>query len=301
MELKKIIKTASKLANAYRVTNGKKFRLKNVDPDDTLAFKNGSKPRAKAALAAGIEALAELQKRLLAQDKWAALFIFQAMDDADKDNVIDHLKSAVNPQGCQIFSFKALTGDNSFDHDYLRRYIKSLPERGHIGIFNRSYYEEVLAVRTHPEFLEKEKLPPELITKSIWRQRFKDMRSFERYLAHNGVAVCKFFLHTSKKEQKKRFLERLDDLGKHWKISSADTKERELWRDYMQAYSDMIRNTATKYAPWYVVPANNNWFARVIAAAAVIETLAGLDLKCPKVSEKKVKQPAEPKIVLMHN
>ena len=222
----------------------------------------------------GIDALAELQDMLYAQDRWAVLLIFQAMDAAGKDGAIKHVMSGVNPQGCQVFSFKAPTSED-LDHDYLWRCMKCLPERGRIGIFNRSYYEETLVVRVHPEFLEKQKLPPELVTKDIWKDRFQDIRSFERYLTRNGVAICKFFLHVSKKEQKKRFLERLDNPEKNWKFSANDAKERDYWDDYMEAYEDTIRNTATKDAPWYVVPADNKWFTRVVVAAAVIDTLAG--------------------------
>ncbi|MGH7494319.1 MAG: polyphosphate kinase 2 family protein [bacterium] len=299
MELKEIIKSARKFSAPFQVTNGKDFRLKDIDPDDTLEFKDEDKPRAKEALATGVEALAELQERLYAQDKWAVLLIFQAMDAAGKDGAIKHVMSGINPQGCQVFSFKAPTSED-LDHDYLWRCLKCLPERGRIGIFNRSYYEEVLVVRTHPEYLEKQKLPPELVTKDIWQERFDDICNFERYLTRNGVAICKFFLHVSKKEQKKRFLERLDNPEKHWKFSSADAKEREFWGDYMEAYEDMIRHTATKYAPWYVVPADNKWFTRLAVAAAAIDTLAALDLKYPEVSEEKVKELAETKAVLLN-
>ncbi len=299
MEIKEIIKSARKLAAPFQVTNGKDFRLKDFDPGDTLEFKDEDKPRAKEALAMGVEALAELQERLYAQDKWAVLVIFQAMDAAGKDGAIKHVMSGVNPQGCQVFSFKAPTSDD-LDHDYLWRCTKCLPERGRIGIFNRSYYEEVLVVRTHPEFLEKQKLPLELITKDIWQERFEDIRNFERYLSHNGIALCKFFLHVSKKEQKKRFLERLDNSEKHWKFSAADAKEREFWGDYMEAYEDMICHTATKQAPWYVAPADNKWFTRLVVAAAVIDTLAGLDLKYPEVSEEKMQELAEIKKALLN-
>lgn len=298
MKLKEIIKTAGQLAEPFRVSNGKDFRLKDIDPDDTLDFKSEDKPRAKEALATGVEALAELQERLYAQDKRAVLFIFQAMDAAGKDGAIKHVMSGVNPQGCQVFSFKAPTSED-LDHDYLWRCMKCLPERGRIGIFNRSYYEEVLVVRVHPEFLEKQKLPPELVTKDVWDERFEDICNFERYLTRNGIAICKFFLHVSKKEQKQRFLERLDNPEKHWKFSTADVKEREFWSDYMEAYEDMIRNTATKYAPWYVVPANNKWFTRVVVVAAAIDTLAGLDLKFPEVSEEKLKELAEAREALV--
>ena len=232
----------------------------------------------------GVEALAELQDKLYAQDRWAVLLIFQAMDAAGKDGAIKHVMSGVNPQGCQVYSFKAPSAED-LDHDYLWRCMKCLPERGRIGIFNRSYYEETLVVRVHPEFLEKQKLPPELVTKDIWKERFEDIRSFERYLTRNGVVIRKFFLHVSKKEQKKRFLERLENPEKNWKFSANDVKERGFWDDYMEAYEDMIRNTATKEAPWYVVPADNKWFTRVVVAAAVIDALDSLDLQYPKVEQ----------------
>ena len=243
-DMKKLIKNARKLAKPFRVTDGK-FRLKDIDPGDTLDLTSEDKPRAKEALAMGIDVLAELQDMLYAQDNWAVLLIFQAMDAAGKDGAIKHVMSGVNPQGCQVFSFKAPTSED-LDHDYLWRCIKNMPERGRIGIFNRSYYEETLVVRVHREFLEKQKLPPDLITKDIWKDRFQDIRSFERYLTRNGVAIRKFFLHVSNKEQKKRFLERIEEPEKNWKFSANDAKEREYWDDYMDAYEDMIRNTATK-------------------------------------------------------
>jgi PPK2 family polyphosphate:nucleotide phosphotransferase len=295
-EMKTMIKRARKLAKPFRVTDDN-FRLKDIDPDDTLDLTSEDKPRAKEALATGIEVLAELQNRLYAQDNWAVLLIFQAMDAAGKDGAIKHVMSGINPQGCQVFSFKAPTSED-LDHDYLWRCMKCLPERGRIGIFNRSYYEETLVVRVHQEFLQKQKLPPELITKDIWQERFQDIRSFERYLTRNGVAIRKFFLHVSNKEQKKRFLERIEQPEKNWKFSANDAKEREHWDDYMEAYEDMIRNTATKRAPWYVVPADNKWFTRVIVAAAVIDALDSLDLKYPKVSDAKLKELAAAKRAL---
>ena len=294
--MKKLIKKARKLAKPFRVTDDK-FRLKDIDPGDTLDLTSEDKPRAKEALAMGIDVLAELQDMLYAQDNWAVLLIFQAMDAAGKDGAIKHVMSGVNPQGCQVFSFKAPTSED-LDHDYLWRCIKCMPERGRIGIFNRSYYEETLVVRVHREFLEKQKMPPDLITKDIWKDRFQDIRSFERYLTRNGVAIRKFFLHVSNKEQKKRFLERIEEPEKNWKFSANDAKEREYWDDYMEAYEDMIRNTATKDAPWYVVPADNKWFTRVVVAAAVIDALADLDLKYPKVSEAKLKELAAAKRAL---
>jgi PPK2 family polyphosphate:nucleotide phosphotransferase len=296
-EIKKLIKKARKLAKPFRVTDDS-FRLKDIDPGDTLDLTSEDKPRAKEALAMGIDVLAELQDRLYAQDNWAVLLIFQAMDAAGKDGAIKHVMSGINPQGCQVFSFKAPTSED-LDHDYLWRCIKCMPERGRIGIFNRSYYEETLVVRVHREFLEKQKLPPDLITKDIWKERFQDIRSFERYLTRNGVAIRKFFLHVSNKEQKKRFLERIEEPEKNWKFSANDAKEREYWDDYMEAYEDMIRNTGTKAAPWYVGPADNKWFTRVAVAAAVIEALDDLDLKYPKVSDSKLKELAAAKKALM--
>ena len=295
-EMKSLIKRARKFAKPFRVTHDG-FRLKDIDPDDTLDLTSEDKPQAKEALATGIDGLAELQDMLYAQDNWAVLLIFQAMDAAGKDGAIKHVMSGVNPQGCQVFSFKAPTSED-LDHDYLWRCMKCLPERGRIGIFNRSYYEETLVVRVHREFLEKQKLPPDLVTKDIWEERFQDIRSFERYLTRNGVAIRKFFLHVSNKEQKKRFLERIDEPEKNWKFSANDAKEREYWGDYMEAYEDMIRNTATKNAPWYVVPADNKWFTRVVVAAAVIDALADLDLKYPKVSDNKLKELAAAKRAL---
>jgi PPK2 family polyphosphate:nucleotide phosphotransferase len=298
MKTKAFTKRARKFAAPFRVTNGEKFRLKDVDPDDTLGLKSADKPRAKEALAMGVQFLAELQDKLYAQDKWAVLLIFQAMDAAGKDGAIKHVMSGVNPQGCQVYSFKAPSSED-LDHDYLWRCMKCLPNRGHIGIFNRSYYEETLVVRVHPEFLAKQKLPPELITKRIWEERFRDIRHFERYLANNGVALCKFFLHVSKKEQKARFLERLENPEKNWKFSAADMNERGFWDEYRKAYEDMIRNTAAKHAPWYVVPADNKWFTRVVVAAAVIDTLASLDLAYPKVAPEKLKELAAAKRALL--
>lgn len=294
--MKELIKTARKLAKPFRVTDDS-FRLKDYDPGDTLEFTSEDKPRAKEALETGISILQELQDRLYAQDRWAVLLIFQAMDAAGKDGAIKHVMSGINPQGCQVFSFKSPTNEE-LDHDYMWRCIKSLPERGRIGIFNRSYYEETLIVRVHRDLLEKEKLPPELVTKDIWKERFHDIRSFERYLSRNGVCIRKFFLNVSKKEQKKRFLERIDEPEKNWKFSATDAKEREYWDDYMEAYEDMIRNTATKEAPWYAVPADNKWFTRVVVGAAVIEALDDLDLHYPKVSDSKLKELEEAKKTL---
>src|SRR6266404_603825 len=299
MKTKEIIETASELAKPFRISKGKNVRLKDVDPDDTLDFtKEADKPRAKEALAMGVTALAELQDKLYAQDKWAVLLIFQAMDAAGKDGAIKHVLSGVNPQGCQVYSFKSPSSED-LDHDYLWRCMKCLPNRGHIGIFNRSYYEEVLVVRVHPEFLARQKLPPRLVDKKIWQQRFEDIRNFEQYLARNGVVVRKFFLHVSKKEQKRRFLERIEDTQKNWKFSSNDAAERDFWDGYMQAYEEMIQETATKAAPWYVVPADNKWFTRVVVGAAVIEALDELDLKYPEIGEEKLKELATAKKKLL--
>lgn len=299
MTEKQIIRTARKLARPFRITNGAKFRLKDVDPGDTLDFSPDDKAELKERLAAnGIRMLAALQDKLYADDKWAVLLIFQAMDAAGKDSTIKHVMSGVNPQGCQVFSFKAPSVEE-LDHDYLWRCVTRLPNRGHIGIFNRSYYEETLVVRVHPELLEKQKLPPQLVGKQIWKERFADIRHFERYLTHNGIIVRKFFLHVSKKEQKRRFLERIEDPDKNWKFSASDIAEREHWDEYMAAYEDMIQNTATPEAPWYVVPADNKWFTRIVVAAAIIETLADLDLKYPQVGPAKQKELAAAKRALL--
>ena len=299
MKTKKIIKRARDVSDPFRITKGKEFRLKDVDPNDTLEFtKEADKPRAKETLAMGVTALAELQDKLYAQDRWAVLLIFQAMDAAGKDGAIKHVMSGVNPQGCQVYSFKSPTSDD-LDHDYLWRCMKCLPNRGHIGIFNRSYYEEVLAVRVHPEFLAKQKLPEKLVGKNIWEERFEDIRNFEKYLTRNGIVVRKFFLHVSKKEQKRRFLERIENSAKNWKFSANDAAERDFWDDYMDAYQELIQETATKDAPWYVVPADNKWFTRVVVAAAVIDALAELKLAYPQVDEKKLKELAAAKEKLM--
>ena len=296
-EIKDFIKKARKLAKPFRVTDSS-FRLKDIDPGDTLDFTSEDKPRAKEALAMGVSLLGELQDMLYAQDRWAVLLIFQGMDAAGKDSAIKHVMSGVNPQGCQVYSFKAPSNEE-LDHDFMWRCIIRLPERGRIGIFNRSYYEETLVVRVHRQFLEKQKLPPELVTKHIWEERFQDIRHFERYLTRNGVAIRKFFLHVSKEEQKKRFLERIEEPEKHWKFSADDIKEREYWNDYMEAYEDMIQNTATKHAPWYVVPGDKKWFTRLIVAAAVIEALASLDLHYPELSKEKLKELAAAKKALL--
>ena len=298
MKKSKVIKVARTFAKPFRVTNGKKFRLKDYDPADTLHLGDEDKPRAKEALAMGIQALSELQDKLYAQDQWAVLLIFQAMDAAGKDGAIKHVMSGINPQGCQVHSFKAPTSEE-LDHDFLWRCSKRVPERGRIGIFNRSYYEETLVVRVHPEILEKQKVPRELLTKRLWDERHQDIRAFERYLTRNGVIVRKFFLHVSKEEQKKRFLARIDTPEKNWKFSSDDVRERGHWDAYQRAYEDAIRQTATDDAPWYVVPADNKWFTRLVVAAAVIDAMASLDLKYPEVGEEKLKELAAAKAELL--
>lgn len=289
MNLKDVIKGARRFSEPFRIADDDGFRLKQIDPTDTLHFKSEDKARAQEGLANGVEALTALQDMLYAQDQWSVLLIFQAMDAAGKDGAIKHVMSGVNPQGCQVFSFKGPSAEE-LDHDYLWRCMRCLPERGRIGIFNRSYYEETLAVRVHPEFLRSQKLPKKLVTDKIWDQRFRDIRNFERYLTHNGIVVRKFYLHLSKDEQKKRFLARLDRPEKNWKFSINDAKERGFWNDYMKAYEETIRNTATDYAPWYVVPADNKWFTRLVVAAAVIDALASLKLAYPTVGKEKLKE-----------
>ena len=276
-----------KLVKRYRVEDGKDFRLKDFDPADTAHFR--SSESAKELLETGVARMAQLQDKLYAENRWGLLVIFQAMDAAGKDGVIKHVMSGLNPQGCQVFSFKAPSAEE-LDHDYLWRTMKCVPERGRIGIFNRSYYEEVLVVRVHPEFLENQKIPPSLVTKKIWEDRFEDINAFERYLTRNGIVVRKFYLNVSRKEQKKRFLARVDDPEKNWKFSAADLHERGFWDDYMEAYEDMIRNTASEEAPWYVVPADNKWFTRLVVAGAIIDSLQDLNLAYPVVSEDKKKE-----------
>lgn len=289
MELKTVIRRARRYSEPFRVAKGKTFDLRDVDPEETLHLNSEDKPRAREMLEEGIEAMAHLQEMLYAQDKWAILLIFQAMDAAGKDGAIKHVMSGVNPQGCQVFSFKAPTSED-LDHDYLWRCMKRLPERGRIGIFNRSYYEETLVVRVHPELLARQKLPPQLVTKRIWTERFEDIRHFEQYLSRNGILVLKFFLHVSKKEQRKRFLARLDTPEKNWKFSEADVRERAHWNEYQKAYEEMIQQTASKEAPWYVVPADNKWFTRLVVASAIIDALDSLNLSFPKVDGAKIRE-----------
>jgi PPK2 family polyphosphate:nucleotide phosphotransferase len=295
LSLSEGIEQCRKFSAPYCVTDGRKFRLKDVDPEDTGELTSAHKAEAKEALAVGVEMLAQLQERLYAQDRWTILLIFQAMDAAGKDGAIEHVMSGVNPQGCQVHSFKAPSPEE-LDHDYLWRCLKALPERGRIGIFNRSYYEDV--VRVHKELLERQKLPASLITTSIWDERYEDIRNVERYLARNGVLIRKFFLHVSKKEQKKRFLERLDNPDKNWKFSMTDAKERAHWDDYQEAYENMVRATASKQAPWYVVPADNKRFTRVVVAAAIIDALGSLDLSFPEVDDEKKRELAAARLAL---
>ena len=288
-----------RFSKPFRITDGKDFRLADFDPGDTLHLESEDKPRAREGLQLGVRYLAQLQDVLYAQDKWAVLLVFQAMDAAGKDGAIKHVFSGVNPQGCDVNSFKAPSAEE-LDHDYMWRCMKALPERGRIGIFNRSYYEEVLVVRVHQELLLKQKLPPELITKKIWKDRYEDIRAIERYLARNGVLILKFFLHLSKDEQKKRFMARLDDPDKNWKFSVADASERQHWDEYQSAYDEMIRNTASKHAPWYVVPADNKWFTRLAVAASVIEGLVSLELEYPRVGPKKKRELAAARTTLLN-
>jgi PPK2 family polyphosphate:nucleotide phosphotransferase len=287
MKARKLVKEMEGIAAAYCVTDGKKFRLKDFNPGDTDGVK--SKKVAESLLEGSSAVLAEMQEKLYAQDVWALLLIFQGMDAAGKDGAIKHVMSGINPQGCDVYAFKAPTNEE-LEHDFLWREHKVLPSRGKIGIFNRSYYEEVLVVRVHPHLLKAEKLPEELITKHIWEDRYEDINAFERFLTRNGVVIRKFFLYVSKEEQKRRFLERLGDSKKNWKFSMDDIKERKFWDDYQEAYEEMVQNTATKRAPWYVVPADNKWYGRLVVASAIIEALNGLDLAFPDVDKEKKKE-----------
>ena len=278
---------ASKLSDQYRVNGSKKFRLKDFDPESTAHVH--SKEHAQELLDRGIGEMRDLQTKLYAQDRWAVLIILQGMDAAGKDGLIKHVMAGVNPQGCQVYSFKQPSAEE-LNHDFMWRSNQRLPERGHIGIFNRSYYEELLVVRVHPDILKNERVPEELITKDIWRERFEDIRNSEGYLARNGTIVRKFFLNLSKKEQKKRFLERLEKPEKNWKFSAADLRERQCWDDYMDAYQEMIAGTSSKHAPWYVVPADNKWYTRLVVAAAIVDALTELKLSYPTVSAEQRKQ-----------
>lgn len=278
---KKLIKEVTGLAKPYRVTSGEKFTLADFRTDADGGLKEDGET--DKLLAKGIELMSDLQERLYADDTWSVLLIFQAMDAAGKDGTIKHVMSGINPAGCQVTSFKQ-PSSLELDHDFLWRSAVALPQRGRIGIFNRSYYEETLVVRVHKQVLKAEKIPPQLVGKHVWKERFQDINAFERHLARNGTVILKFFLHLSKGEQKKRFLARLDEPAKNWKFSTADLKERALWDDYQDAYEEMIAATATPHAPWYVVPADNKWFMRLVVAGAVVKALDDLDLKFPEVS-----------------
>ena len=295
--MKDFLKQARKYSEPFRITDGKSFRLKKIDPANTLSFDSDDKPKAQQALEAGVELLAKLQDKLYAQDRWAVLIIFQAMDAAGKDGAIKHVMSGVDPQGCEVSSFKSPSAEE-LDHDFLWRCAKRVPERGRIGIFNRSYYEETLVVRVHQNYLEGQKLPPDVKTKDLWKRRYQDITSFERYLSHNGVIVLKFFLHVSKEEQKQRFLARIDDPAKNWKFSLGDVREREHWDEYMDAYEDTIRHTASKHAPWYVVPADHKWFTRLVVASAIVTNLNALGLDYPALNEEELKALQEAKKTL---
>lgn len=284
---KELIKKAENFSKQYRVGKVEGFKLKNYETKASFNLGPEGKPLVNETLQIGVDALAAMQDILYAQDKWSLLIIFQAMDAAGKDGAIKHVMSGINPQGCQVSSFKAPSSED-LDHDYLWRCQKHLPERGRIGIFNRSYYEEVLVVRVHEAILKGQKLPEKLITKDIWEKRFKDIRNFEKYLNRNGTIVIKFFLNVSKEEQKKRFIERVDDPDKNWKFSAADAKERGFWNDYMHAYEELIKNTSTEKSPWYVIPADNKSYARIAIASAIITALDEMDLEYPTVSDEKI-------------
>ena len=282
-------KQVEKFIRPYKITSGKNFRLRDIDPGDTGGLKSEDKTEAKELLARGVEWLAEQQDMLYAQDHWAVLLVFQAMDAAGKDGTIKHVTSGINPQGCTVTSFKQPSSEE-LDHDYLWRYMRNVPARGQIGIFNRSYYEEVLVVKIHEELLARQKMHPSLVTKKLWKHRYEDIASYEHYLARNGVVTLKFFLHVSREEQKRRFMERLDNPEKNWKFSSSDVAERQHWSEYQDAYEDAIRNTASEHAPWYVVPADNKWFTRLVVGAAVVDAMAGLKLHYPQVGPAKLKE-----------
>ena len=288
MPRREILDRIQKYVHPFRVTKGKGLQLKDFDPSDTCGLRL-DKGEAAQLLRSGVEWLAEEQGVLYAQDGWSLLLVFQAMDAAGKDGAIKHVMSGVNPQGCQVFSFKQPSAED-LAHDFMWRYSKCFPERGRIGIFNRSYYEEVLIVRVHEEILKRQKLPPSLVDKRIWDERLADIAHFEDYLTRQGVIILKFFLHVSRKEQKKRFMERLDRPEKHWKFSASDVHERKFWDNYMHAFEEAIQATASKHAPWYVVPADNKWFTRLIVAAAIVEVVEELNLAYPKVSAEKKKE-----------
>jgi PPK2 family polyphosphate:nucleotide phosphotransferase len=288
MPSKEVLDQIHACVHPFRITKGKNIRLKDFDPGDTGGLKL-DKSAAAELLGHGTEWLADVQDRLYAQDRWSLLLVFQAMDAAGKDGVIKHVMSGVNPQGCQVSSFKQPSSED-LNHDFMWRYAKSLPERGRIGIFNRSYYEEVLVVRVHPEILKNQRLPSDVVGKSIWDERLADIAQFENYLHRQGTIILKFFLHVSRKEQKKRFMERLDTPDKNWKFSPADVHERAFWDDYMSAFEEAIRATAGHHAPWYIVPADNKWFTRLYVAAAIVDAVEKLDLRYPQIDPAKKKE-----------
>ncbi|MEO8486861.1 MAG: polyphosphate kinase 2 family protein [Betaproteobacteria bacterium] len=284
MDDDRLHRLSRKISRPYRIERGGKFRLKDHDPASTGIHGRSFKDDAKELFEAGKDALTRLQDMLYAQDHWSVLLVFQAMDAAGKDGAIKHVMSGINPQGCQVYSFKAPSHEE-LDHDFLWRCARALPERGRIGIFNRSYYEEVLVVRVHPEFLAAQKLPPSRVHKNLWDERYQDIRGFERHLARSGTLILKFFLNVSRDEQKRRFLERIDEPGKNWKFSTADVKERAHWNAYMDAYQAMIRETSTPHAPWYVVPADNKWYTRSVVAGAIVDALTGIELHYPTLGK----------------
>jgi PPK2 family polyphosphate:nucleotide phosphotransferase len=296
MPKKEVLTRLRKYVEPFRITKGKGFRLKDFDPGDTCGLQM-DKGEAAELLQRGTAWLAEEQDMLYAQDRWSLLLVFQAMDAAGKDGTIKHVMSGINPQGCQVSSFKQPSSEE-LDHDFMWRYVRHLPERGRIGIFNRSYYEEVLVVRVHPEILQRQKLPPRLVGKGIWDERLEDIARFEDYATRQGTKILKFFLNVSRKEQKKRFMARLDEPEKNWKFSPSDVQERKFWNDYMDAFEDAIAATASKHAPWYVVPADNKWFTRLFVAAAIVEAVADLDLAYPKIDAAKKKQLAAARVAL---
>jgi PPK2 family polyphosphate:nucleotide phosphotransferase len=296
MPRKEILNRIQKYVDPFRITKGKGFRLKDFDPGDTCGLEL-DKGEAAELLQRGTAWLAEEQEMLYAQDRWSLLLVFQAMDAAGKDSTIKHVMSGINPQGCQVFSFKQPSTEE-LDHDFMWRCVRHMPERGRIGIFNRSYYEEVLVVRVHPEILKGQKLPPPLVGKGIWDERLADIAHFEDYATRQGTKILKFFLHVSRKEQKKRFLERLDQPEKNWKFSASDVREREFWNDYMQAFEEAIRATASKHAPWFVVPADHKWFTRLLVAAAIVDAVEDLGLTYPKVDPARKKELAAARAAL---
>jgi PPK2 family polyphosphate:nucleotide phosphotransferase len=293
---KDVVARIQKYVHPFRVAKGRGFQLKDIDPGDTCGLKL-DKGEAAELLQRGTEWLAEEQGMLYAQNQWSLLLVFQALDAAGKDGTIKHVMSGVNPQGCQVFSFKQPSRED-LDHDFMWRYAKCLPERGRIGIFNRSYYEEVLIVRVHQDILKQQRIPPQFAGKRIWDERLADIAHFEDYLTRQGTIILKFFLHVSRKEQKKRFTERLDKPEKHWKFSTSDINERKFWGDYMHAFEEAIRATASKRAPWYVVPADNKWFTRLVVAAAIVEAVEELDLSYPKIDAEKKKELAAARAAL---